>query len=164
MGWQWHQLGHMQIICTSLQTNNHDSKSSLNLLQAGCSSWRPNNSVKALKAITIKTLTILTLCTIVVLQIHPWLWRRKDFENQSSFGKVKARVHTTDRWDTNLFQITAVIFYLQLLMWVWQNYTVDHEGCRDSSAEPRRREDESAYQLSHIYDKLLLPLRTSSHK
>jgi len=23
MGWQWHQLDHMQIICTSLQTNNH---------------------------------------------------------------------------------------------------------------------------------------------
>jgi len=25
MGWQWHQLNHMQIICTSLQTNNHAS-------------------------------------------------------------------------------------------------------------------------------------------
>jgi len=22
-GWQWHQLDHMQIICTSLQTDNH---------------------------------------------------------------------------------------------------------------------------------------------
>jgi len=22
MGWQWHQLDHMQIICTSLQTDN----------------------------------------------------------------------------------------------------------------------------------------------
>jgi len=29
MGWQWHQLGHMQIICTSLQTNNHASSSAL---------------------------------------------------------------------------------------------------------------------------------------
>jgi len=26
---QWHQLGHMQIICTSLQTDNHASTSSL---------------------------------------------------------------------------------------------------------------------------------------
>ena len=51
MGWQWHQLDHTQIICTSLQTDNHASTSSLNLLQAGCSSWRPTNSVKALKAI-----------------------------------------------------------------------------------------------------------------
>jgi len=23
MWWQWHQLDHMQIICTSLQTDNH---------------------------------------------------------------------------------------------------------------------------------------------
>jgi len=38
MGWQWHQLNHMQIICTSLQTDNHASTSSLNVLQAGCSS------------------------------------------------------------------------------------------------------------------------------
>jgi len=29
MRWQWHQLNHMQIICTSLQTDNHDSISSL---------------------------------------------------------------------------------------------------------------------------------------
>jgi len=28
--WQWHQLGHMQIICISLQTDNHVRKSSLN--------------------------------------------------------------------------------------------------------------------------------------
>jgi len=43
--------GNMQIICTSLQTDNHASTSSLNFLQAGCSSWRPTKSVKALKAI-----------------------------------------------------------------------------------------------------------------
>jgi len=38
MEWQWHQLDHMQIICTSLQTDNYASTSSLNFLQAGCSS------------------------------------------------------------------------------------------------------------------------------
>jgi len=27
MMWQWHQLDHMQIICTSLQTDNHASTS-----------------------------------------------------------------------------------------------------------------------------------------
>jgi len=27
MGWQWHQLDHMQIICTSRQTDNHASTS-----------------------------------------------------------------------------------------------------------------------------------------
>jgi len=30
MKWKWHQLDHMQIICTSLQTGNHASTSSLN--------------------------------------------------------------------------------------------------------------------------------------
>jgi len=30
MGWQWLQLDHMQIICTSLQTDNHASTSPLN--------------------------------------------------------------------------------------------------------------------------------------
>jgi len=28
-GWQWHQLDHMQIICTSLQTDNHANTSPL---------------------------------------------------------------------------------------------------------------------------------------
>ena len=46
--WQWHQLGHMQV-CTSLQTDNHASTAPLSFLQAGCSSCRPTNSVKALK-------------------------------------------------------------------------------------------------------------------
>jgi len=30
MGWQWHQLDYMQIICTSLQTDNHASTSPVN--------------------------------------------------------------------------------------------------------------------------------------
>jgi len=38
MEWQWHQLGHMQIICTSLQTDNHSSTSPLKFLKAGCPS------------------------------------------------------------------------------------------------------------------------------
>jgi len=29
-GWQWHQLDHMQTICTSLQTDNDTSTSSVN--------------------------------------------------------------------------------------------------------------------------------------
>jgi len=46
---QWHQLGHMQV-CTSLQTDNHASTPPLSFSQAGCPSYRPANSVKALKA------------------------------------------------------------------------------------------------------------------
>jgi len=38
-GWPWHQLDHMHIIFTSLQTHNHIYSSSLNFLEARCSSW-----------------------------------------------------------------------------------------------------------------------------
>jgi len=38
LGWQWHQLDHIQRVCTSLQTDNHTNISSLNFLQPGCSS------------------------------------------------------------------------------------------------------------------------------
>jgi len=41
---QWHQLDHMQTICTSLQTD-HTNTPSLNFLEGGCSSWHLTNSV-----------------------------------------------------------------------------------------------------------------------
>jgi len=47
MGWQWHQLDHMQITCTSLQTHNHASTSPLSFYRPDT---LPTNSVKALKA------------------------------------------------------------------------------------------------------------------
>jgi len=56
--WQWHQMGHMQV-CTSLQTDNHATTPPLSLLQAGCPSCRPTNSVKALKS--LKKLIISTV-------------------------------------------------------------------------------------------------------
>jgi len=39
--------GHMQIICTSLQTDNHTSTSLLKFLQVRCSSWCPTNLITA---------------------------------------------------------------------------------------------------------------------
>ena len=53
-GWQWHQLDHMKISCTLLQTDNHANTSSCNFLQAECSSSRPTNSVKTVKAILLR--------------------------------------------------------------------------------------------------------------
>jgi len=49
MGWPWHQLGHMQIICTSLQTDTHASTSSLKFLQAGCFFWRSTRPLTSSK-------------------------------------------------------------------------------------------------------------------
>ena len=54
--WQWNLLDHMQV-CTLLQTDNHASTPPLSLLQAGCPSCRPTNSVKALKAGKLLTIT-----------------------------------------------------------------------------------------------------------
>ena len=71
---QWHQLGHVQL-CTSLQTDNHTSTSPLSFLQAGCPSCCPTNSVKALKAHTIRDSTVqkekkyLTVCQCSVTEI-----------------------------------------------------------------------------------------------
>ena len=41
-------------VCNSLHTDNHTSTPPLSFLQAGCPSWRPTNSVKALKARTLR--------------------------------------------------------------------------------------------------------------
>ena len=50
MGWQWDQLDHMQIICTSLQTDNHASTPSPNFFTSRMLFLKPNQRVKALKA------------------------------------------------------------------------------------------------------------------
>ena len=51
MGLQWHQLDHMQIICTSFQTGYHARQYlTTQFLQAGCPSCRQTYSVKALLA------------------------------------------------------------------------------------------------------------------
>ena len=49
LGWQWHQLDHMQTICTSLQTDNHTNTSSL-IFTCRMPFLTPTNSVRALKA------------------------------------------------------------------------------------------------------------------
>jgi len=56
MGWQWHQLDHMEIICTSFQTDNHTSTSSLSFYRLDAlpddqPTVKALNSIKALKAI-----------------------------------------------------------------------------------------------------------------
>jgi len=73
MVWQWHQLDHMQIICTSLQTDNHASTSSLNVLQAGCCFWHQTNSVKALKAICC-TRVLVSIEIVIKFMALSFLW------------------------------------------------------------------------------------------
>jgi len=42
VGWQWHQLNHMQIICTSHRTDNHASTSLPNLFTGQMLFLMPN--------------------------------------------------------------------------------------------------------------------------
>jgi len=57
-GWQWHQLDHMQIICTSTRTDNYASTSSLSFYKPDALPARPTKSVKALKANTMAFILI----------------------------------------------------------------------------------------------------------
>jgi len=50
MGWQWHQLDPMQIICTLLQTDNHNSASTTQFFTGRMPFLLPNQQNKALKA------------------------------------------------------------------------------------------------------------------
>jgi len=65
----WHQLDHMQTICTSLQTDNHTDTSSLNFIHAECSSWRPTNSVKALMARALELYNLEVIDGIIMWQL-----------------------------------------------------------------------------------------------
>jgi len=67
MGWQWHEPGHIKIICISLQTDNHASTSPLSFysVECGCPSCNPTNSVKALKAIILHSNSCNWLTSII---------------------------------------------------------------------------------------------------
>jgi len=49
MEWQWHQLDHTQIICTSLQRGNHASTSSVNFLTGRMLFLTPNQQCQITK-------------------------------------------------------------------------------------------------------------------
>jgi len=100
MGCQRHQLDHMQIICTSLQTNNHASTSSLNFLQAERSSW-----LKARKV------------TLHAFQIRFWIWlNKKTLCSNSTVTYVKLFCSCSSNSDVSLQSRYAVnlqrIFFL----------------------------------------------------
>jgi len=47
LGWQWHQLDHMQTICTLLQTDNHSNTSSLNFFTGWMLFLTPNQQCQS---------------------------------------------------------------------------------------------------------------------
>jgi len=98
MEWHWHQLDHMQIICTSFQTNNHASNSSLKFLHAGCSSWRPTNSIKVLKAIR-----------------ECWLMR--DFYRLDGLSIMKPTMSKHWRWNNTTTRTHLMVLYPRQSGW-----------------------------------------------
>jgi len=47
MGWQWHQLNHMQSICVSFQTDNDASTSTLNFFAGQMLFLTPNQQCQS---------------------------------------------------------------------------------------------------------------------
>ena len=82
MGRQWHQPDHMQVICTSLQTDNHASTSPLKFLRARCPSCNPTNSVKALKVLVTQHNV-----NIILLRCHI----HKQFSLADSTPKIQTK-------------------------------------------------------------------------
>ena len=89
---QWHhQLDHMQTICTSFQTDNLITQ----FLQAGRSSWCPNNSVKAPQAPSIhmnatETIHLNGICTISTTTCSCWFSNCRDW---TKMNWIKLAVH-----------------------------------------------------------------------
>jgi len=67
MGWQWHQLEHMQIICTSLQTDNHASTPPLSFWATICKTVRPMPLVRCLSV-----LFVCPVCAVRALWRNGW--------------------------------------------------------------------------------------------
>ena len=78
MGLYWHQLDHVQVICTSLQTDSHASTASLSCLQATCSSYHPANSIKALKAVSTVNSHSSQCDSVTEARVYRW-WMREEY-------------------------------------------------------------------------------------
>ena len=74
MGWKWHQLNHMQIICNLLQTDNHASTSSLHIFTGQIPFCHPTNSVKStegtLNGISMQSKYRKTTASMTKVQYH----------------------------------------------------------------------------------------------
>jgi len=63
LGWQWHQLDHMQTICTSLQTNNHTNTSHRSIFTGWMLFLAPNQHCQSTEG-NVKTLKTTKICSV----------------------------------------------------------------------------------------------------
>jgi len=88
MGWQWHQLDHMQIICTSLQTDNHASTSLLNRLPQAA-----GFNVSTTVCLCVNTTTPTQLLYDLFPGPPGWAGARREFLDFMVQGKINRRRH-----------------------------------------------------------------------
>jgi len=139
MGWQWHQLDHMQVNCTSLQTDNHVNTSPLNFFQAGCTSWQPANSVKILKTMkALKASWTNSMCVCVCGTWQPIRWQYAD--SSDTWCITVCVWHVTANQVTVRWQQWHLVYCCQWqTLWepsIWQNV-----GDRQHSAQYSSRHD-----------------------
>jgi len=141
MGWQWHQLDHMQmqIICTTLQTDSHVSTSrrqylTTQILQAGCPSCRPTNIVKSM------TLSAHFVCsTFAVMQCITRVCQRQRQQGRQLVWGRWTRPKYLHHGDTitnvphylrSLFEESSQVRWLYLypltimLLWYWSKLEI----------------------------------------
>ena len=100
LGWQCHQLDHLQTTCTLLQTDHHTNTSSRNFLRAGCSSRRPTNSVKALKAILPDYFLFFVTVVAVELVVH-----RECLREVGSSAELVPCARNVTRWWHHIYNL-----------------------------------------------------------
>jgi len=124
MGWQWHQLEHMQSICTSLQTNNHTNTSLLSFLWARCFSWCPANSVCRQKTNQCKPFHIPgQLITTVweLMQTNRKKRKKQAITRRCSDSAYVCQVH--DNVMLHVYIHTSLIIYVHMQ---WRKWAREH--------------------------------------
>jgi len=101
-------------VCTSLQTDNHASTQPLSLLQYGCPSCRPTNSVKALKkytAMSSNTKNKTKMNREIFCKSGSWLrgWRQRELEWRCGgivliYGMCVCKQHSCCSWSDSAGQ------------------------------------------------------------
>ena len=153
-GCQWHQLDHIQINCTSLQTDNYASTSSSNFLRTRCCSWRPTNSVKALKA---PILCIIRCLTNLFFQVQPQLYTPPVSKQQHPSSEWHKQSLLTTQVDCELK--AAAVKYGQV---VEQNWLIHR--CQLKLYRPEHDQSNSRYVTTIVLLKFKyrqIPIMTS---
>jgi len=67
MRWQWHQLDHMQLICASVQTDNHASTSSLSFFTYWMLFLMPSQQCQSTEGSALIEVKSVCICFLVCL-------------------------------------------------------------------------------------------------